>query len=69
MKISYYFLYFLCYVTFTLPAKSSLVDPDQCSKYMGYCKRRCAENEKRIDICLSPSKICCVERMVDDNIF
>ncbi|KAF6113443.1 defensin beta 114 [Phyllostomus discolor] len=66
MKIFYYLLHFLCYVTFILPATCTLVNPDKCSKSLGQCKRRCLPNEKRIDICFSPSKVCCAEREYED---
>ncbi|XP_066108662.1 beta-defensin 114 [Saccopteryx bilineata] len=67
MKIFYYLLHFLCYVTFILPATCTLVDPDNCSKKSGQCRRRCFKMEKQIDICLSPSKICCFERAYEDE--
>ncbi|XP_054424779.1 beta-defensin 114 [Pteronotus mesoamericanus] len=66
MKIFYYLLHFLCYVTFILPAICTLVDPDKCSKSLGRCRRRCFASEKQIDICFSPSKICCTERAYED---
>ncbi|XP_024413605.1 beta-defensin 114 [Desmodus rotundus] len=66
MKIFYYLLHFLCYVTFLLPATCTLVDPDKCSKSFGHCRRQCFPSEKQIDICLSPSKICCAERGYED---
>ncbi|XP_037007143.1 beta-defensin 114 [Artibeus jamaicensis] len=66
MKIFYYLLHFLCCVTFILPATCTLVDPDKCSKSFGHCRRRCFPKEKKIDICLSPSKICCIERVYED---
>ncbi|XP_031291377.1 beta-defensin 114 [Camelus dromedarius] len=67
MKIFYYLLHFLCYVTFILPATCTLVDPDRCSKLYGHCRKRCLKSEKHIDICFSPSKICCVARMFEDD--
>ncbi|XP_030886175.1 beta-defensin 114 [Leptonychotes weddellii] len=67
MKIFYHLLHFLCYVTFILPATCTLVDPDRCTKYFGYCRRRCFKYEKQIDICLSPSKICCIERLFEED--
>ncbi|XP_022366217.1 beta-defensin 114 [Enhydra lutris kenyoni] len=67
MKIIYYLLHFLCYVTFILPATCALVDPDRCTKKFGYCRRRCFKDEKQIDICLSPNKICCTESLLDED--
>ncbi|XP_037376804.1 beta-defensin 114 [Talpa occidentalis] len=67
MKIFYYLFHVLCYVTFILPATCSFVDPDQCSKYMGQCRRTCDESEKRIDLCFSPRMFCCVERLFEDD--
>uniref|UniRef100_A0A8C7A9Q4 Beta-defensin n=1 Tax=Neovison vison TaxID=452646 RepID=A0A8C7A9Q4_NEOVI len=67
MKIIYYLLHFLCYVTFILPATCALVDPDRCTKKFGYCRRRCFKDEKQIDICLSPNKICCTESSFDED--
>ncbi|XP_004414280.1 beta-defensin 114 [Zalophus californianus] len=67
MKIFYHLLHFLCYVTFILPATCTLVDPDRCTKSFGYCRRRCFKYEKQIDICLSPSKICCIERLFEED--
>uniref|UniRef100_A0A0D9RKD0 Beta-defensin n=1 Tax=Chlorocebus sabaeus TaxID=60711 RepID=A0A0D9RKD0_CHLSB len=49
MRIFYY-LYFLCYVTFILPATCTLVDADRCTKRYGRCKRDCLESEKQITI-------------------
>ncbi|XP_057554208.1 beta-defensin 114 [Hippopotamus amphibius kiboko] len=69
MKMFYFLLHFLCYVTFILPGNRSLVDPDQCSRLYGQCKRRCSKYEKQIEICLSPSKICCIERPFEDDLF
>ncbi|XP_077015341.1 beta-defensin 114 [Tamandua tetradactyla] len=70
MKIFYYVLHFLCYVTFILPATCTLVDPNRCSASNGRCKKNCARNEKQVDICSSPSKICCRERLYEeDDIF
>uniref|UniRef100_A0A673TMM8 Beta-defensin n=2 Tax=Suricata suricatta TaxID=37032 RepID=A0A673TMM8_SURSU len=67
MKIFYYLLHFLCYVSFILPATCTLVDPNRCSQQFGYCRRHCFKNEKQVDICLSPSKICCVERLFEED--
>uniref|UniRef100_A0A8C3YG20 Beta-defensin n=1 Tax=Catagonus wagneri TaxID=51154 RepID=A0A8C3YG20_9CETA len=67
MKIFYYLLHFLCYMTFILPAMCTLVDPERCSKMYGQCRTRCPKTEKQIDICYSPSKICCVERAFEDD--
>ncbi|XP_022281478.1 beta-defensin 114 [Canis lupus baileyi] len=67
MKIFYYLLHFLCYVTFILPATCTLIDPDQCSNKFGHCRRRCFRGEKRIDICFLPNKICCIERLYDED--
>ncbi|XP_019483685.1 PREDICTED: beta-defensin 114 [Hipposideros armiger] len=67
MKIFYYLLHFLCYVTFILPAMSTLLDPDQCSKSFGRCRRQCFKEEKQIDICFSPRKICCIERAYEED--
>uniref|UniRef100_A0A8C6DC46 Beta-defensin n=1 Tax=Moschus moschiferus TaxID=68415 RepID=A0A8C6DC46_MOSMO len=64
MKIFYYLFHLLCYATFILPA---LVDPERCSKLYGQCKKRCARYEKQIELCLSPSKICCTERALEDD--
>ncbi|XP_058932576.1 beta-defensin 114 [Kogia breviceps] len=68
MKIFIYLLHFLCYVTFILPAACTLVDPNRCSKLYGQCKKRCSKHEKQIEICLSPSKICCIERAFEDDL-
>ncbi|DAA16482.1 hypothetical protein R6Z07F_016734 [Ovis aries] len=67
MKIFYYLFHFLCYATFVLPGNRSLVDPERCSKLYGQCKKRCARYEKQIELCLSPSKICCIERAFEDD--
>ncbi|KAB0355152.1 hypothetical protein FD755_022611, partial [Muntiacus reevesi] len=45
----------------------ALVDPERCSKLYGQCKRRCPKYEKQIELCLSPSKVCCAERSFEDN--
>ncbi|XP_036726034.1 beta-defensin 114 [Balaenoptera ricei] len=68
MKIFIYLLHFLCYVTFILPGNRSLVDPNRCSKLYGQCKKRCSKHEKQIEICLSPSKICCIERAFEEDL-
>ncbi|XP_016068136.1 PREDICTED: beta-defensin 114 [Miniopterus natalensis] len=65
MKIFYYLFHFLCYATFILPATCSLVDPEKCSKSFGHCRRRCLTEEKTIDVCLSPNKLCCIERILE----
>ncbi|XP_040499373.1 beta-defensin 114 [Ursus americanus] len=54
------------YSSFTV-ATCSLVDPDRCTKIFGYCRRRCFKYEKQIDVCLSPSKICCIERLFEED--
>ncbi|XP_023598434.1 beta-defensin 114 [Trichechus manatus latirostris] len=70
MKIFYHLFHFLCCATLILPATCSFVDPDRCLKYNGHCKRSCATDEKQVDICFSPSKICCAERLYEeDNLF
>ncbi|EFB15233.1 hypothetical protein PANDA_003462, partial [Ailuropoda melanoleuca] len=48
-------------------ATCSLVDPDRCTKIFGNCRRRCFKYEKQIDICFSPSKICCIERLFEED--
>ncbi|XP_047587946.1 beta-defensin 114 [Lutra lutra] len=53
------------YSSFTI-ATCALVDPDRCTKKFGYCRRRCFKDEKQIDICLSPNKICCIESLLED---
>ncbi|XP_028017567.1 beta-defensin 114 [Balaenoptera acutorostrata] len=68
MKIFIYLLHFLCYVTFILSGNRSLVDPNRCSKLYGQCKKRCSKHEKQIEICLSPSKICCIERAFEEDL-
>ncbi|XP_062954384.1 beta-defensin 114 [Cynocephalus volans] len=67
MKIFCYLLHFLCYVIFILPATCTLVDADRCIKRKGRCRRDCRMDEKQIDICFSPSKICCGERIDEDD--
>uniref|UniRef100_A0A452TCW9 Beta-defensin n=2 Tax=Ursus TaxID=9639 RepID=A0A452TCW9_URSMA len=57
---------YFCYSSFTV-ATCSLVDPDRCTKIFGYCRRRCFKYEKQIDVCLSPSKICCIERLFEED--
>ncbi|XP_059967398.1 beta-defensin 114 [Mesoplodon densirostris] len=52
------------YSSFTI----ALVDPDRCSKLYGQCKKRCSKHVKQIEICLSPSKICCIERVFEDDL-
>ncbi|XP_046958983.1 beta-defensin 114 [Prionailurus viverrinus] len=54
------------YSSFTV-ATCTLVDPNRCSQNFGYCRRRCFKYEKQIDICLSPSKICCIERLFEED--
>ncbi|XP_045862033.1 beta-defensin 114 [Meles meles] len=54
------------YSSFTI-ATCALVDPDRCTKKFGYCRRRCFKDEKQIDICLSPNKICCTESLFDED--
>ncbi|XP_045722136.1 beta-defensin 114 [Mirounga angustirostris] len=54
------------YSSFTI-ATCTLVDPDRCTKYFGYCRRHCFKYERQIDICLSPSKICCIERLFEED--
>ncbi|XP_049729552.1 beta-defensin 114 [Elephas maximus indicus] len=48
-------------------ATCSFVDPDRCIKYNGRCKRNCATDEKQVDVCFSPSKICCTERLYEED--
>ncbi|XP_036081208.1 beta-defensin 114 [Rousettus aegyptiacus] len=67
MKIFYYLFHFLCYVTFIIPAACTLVDPDMCAKRFGRCRRHCLKEEKQIDICFSPNKICCFERFYEED--
>ncbi|XP_003923154.1 beta-defensin 114 [Saimiri boliviensis] len=67
MRIFYYLLHFLCCVTFILPATRTLVDADRCTKRYGRCKRDCLESEKQIDICSSPRKICCTDRLYEED--
>uniref|UniRef100_A0A9L0J6K3 Beta-defensin n=2 Tax=Equus asinus TaxID=9793 RepID=A0A9L0J6K3_EQUAS len=67
MKTFHYLLHFLCYLTFILQATGTLVDPGRCSKSFGFCRRQCLKEEKQIDICFSPSKICCAERFTEDS--
>ncbi|XP_017651612.1 beta-defensin 114 [Nannospalax galili] len=64
MKIFYYLLYFLCYMAFILPTTCTLVSSDGCSQRKGECKRNCLDDEKQIDICLSPRMICCTETVI-----
>ncbi|KAI2542647.1 defensin beta 114 [Homo sapiens] len=66
MRIFYY-LHFLCYVTFILPATCTLVNADRCTKRYGRCKRDCLESEKQIDICSLPRKICCTEKLYEED--
>ncbi|XP_017200355.1 beta-defensin 114 [Oryctolagus cuniculus] len=67
MKILYYLFHFLCYMTFILPATCSLVEADRCSRYKGLCRRKCHMDEKQVDVCFAPFKICCVDRpSIDD---
>ncbi|XP_044914587.1 beta-defensin 114 [Felis catus] len=54
------------YSSFTV-ATCTLVDPNRCSQNFGYCRRCCFKYEKQIDICLSPSKICCIERLFEED--
>ncbi|XP_044926956.1 beta-defensin 114 [Mustela nigripes] len=56
----------MSYSSFTI-ATCALVDPDRCTKKFGYCRRRCFKDEKQIDICLSPNKICCTESSFDED--
>uniref|UniRef100_A0A2K6G309 Beta-defensin n=1 Tax=Propithecus coquereli TaxID=379532 RepID=A0A2K6G309_PROCO len=67
MKILYYLLHFLCYVTFILPATCNLADADRCTNRKGVCKRNCLLSEKQIDTCFSPTKICCSERLYEEE--
>ncbi|XP_024898610.1 beta-defensin 114 [Pteropus alecto] len=48
-------------------ATCTLVDPDMCSKRFGRCRRQCLKEEKQIDICFSPNKICCIERLYEED--
>ncbi|XP_023383460.1 beta-defensin 114 [Pteropus vampyrus] len=54
------------YSSFTV-ATCTLVDPDMCSKRFGRCRRHCLKEEKQIDICFSPNKICCIERLYEED--
>ncbi|XP_032449233.1 beta-defensin 114 [Lynx canadensis] len=54
------------YSSFTV-ATCTLVDPNRCSQNFGYCRRRCFKYEKQIDVCFSPSKICCIERLFEED--
>ncbi|XP_075409889.1 beta-defensin 114 [Tenrec ecaudatus] len=45
----------------------SFVEADRCLKHNGRCKINCSELEKQVDICPSPSKICCIERLYEED--
>ncbi|XP_037700606.1 beta-defensin 114 [Choloepus didactylus] len=48
-------------------ATCTLMDANRCSARNGRCRKNCAKNEKQVDICFSPSKICCAERLYEED--
>ncbi|XP_047415158.1 beta-defensin 114 [Sciurus carolinensis] len=66
MKIISYLLHFLCYMTFILQATCSMVDDKRCTQHYGHCRRNCYITEKKVDLCFSIHKICCIMTFAED---